>query len=500
MTESMMRQLWLHEQTPAVAADDLRVASHARAMPWTALSAKPPLQAGAVHPELGARDSVVLMLHVAAEIEHALMVQYLFAAYSIRDALPIPGSPDGSTTTKWRDLILQTAREEMGHFLTVQNALTLLGGATHLGRDSFPHRSRFYPFEFVLERLTVESLSRYIAAEMPQEALIPASILSPVQLAAIRAATGGAVNRVGLLFAAIDGAIGELDNRDLWPQHQPWQADGLSWNASFIRPADLPSPPNAARGVVASQMLTKADLLKVLGFVASQGESPDQMFLDSHFARFAQIYRELDRALQHDPTFSPTYPVLRNPNTTVPPDPQDILTPEEQARERVLASGRISDAKSSLWAHLFNLRYRLILTALHHSILLGPTTEPEGTPPLRLVRDTLVRWAFDEMVYGTGTIREMALLLVSLPSGIDEETAGPTFELPYTLELPACGPARWQLYHDLFDTSAELVNRLKSMTPTAPELVLLDGIVQRDSGPPTPSRRTFLELVKDLDV
>ena len=35
-------------------------------------------------PPLEPRDEAIYLLHAAAEIEHALMVQYLFAAYSLR--------------------------------------------------------------------------------------------------------------------------------------------------------------------------------------------------------------------------------------------------------------------------------------------------------------------------------------------------------------------------------------------------------------------------------
>ncbi|NEO02186.1 MAG: hypothetical protein F6K50_44540, partial [Moorea sp. SIO3I7] len=35
--------------------------------------------------ERNPRDEAALLLTVAAEVEHALMVQYLYAAYSVRD-------------------------------------------------------------------------------------------------------------------------------------------------------------------------------------------------------------------------------------------------------------------------------------------------------------------------------------------------------------------------------------------------------------------------------
>jgi len=41
-------------------------------------------------PPLEPRDEAIFLLTAAAEIEHALMVQYLFAAYSVR---VVPGDP-----------------------------------------------------------------------------------------------------------------------------------------------------------------------------------------------------------------------------------------------------------------------------------------------------------------------------------------------------------------------------------------------------------------------
>jgi hypothetical protein len=500
MTDRMMRLLWLGEQQARARDLAMAIARAGAAAPAAAVPAALGMPAaGSVHPELSVRDSLVLMLHVGAEIEHALLVQYLFAAYSIRTNMPIPGAPAGCTTTEWQDLILQTAREEMGHLLTIQNALTLLGGPLHFDRDNYPFSSRFYPYDFELERLTIESLSRYIAAEMPEEGLVPCSVLSAAQLAAIRQATGGAVNRVGLLFQAIATGIAALnEHEDLRPQDQPWQVDGGVWGATFLRPGDLPTPPQPARGVVASQMLTKGELAKVLGFVATQGESPDQMFADSHFSRFAKIYREFEAARKLDPSFDPARPILKNPNTTAPPDPHDVLTPTEQAREQVLAAGRLRDPKAQLWAHLFNLRYRILLTALHHHCLLGPIATPGAPSPATLVRDELAKWAFEEMLYGAGSLRDLAIHLGGLTSGIPGRTAGAPFELPYTLELPAQGPARWRLYAELFNASQVIVEDLRNLGPTPTETGYLCGIIQRDSGPPAPSRRDFLVRVKNL--
>src|SRR5215472_18062071 len=64
---------------------------------------------------------LVQLLHIASSIEHALMVQYLFAAYSLDDG--VENSEFREKVVLWRNLILSIAKEEMGHLLTVQNVL-----------------------------------------------------------------------------------------------------------------------------------------------------------------------------------------------------------------------------------------------------------------------------------------------------------------------------------------------------------------------------------------
>jgi hypothetical protein len=107
----------------------------------TALAEAAAEASGPLHdPRLEPRDEAVFLLTVAAEIEHALMVQYLYAAYSVRVA--------GDSTAELKavqDLLLQIAREEMGHLATVQNLLLLIGGPLSFDREHSPERQRDLP-------------------------------------------------------------------------------------------------------------------------------------------------------------------------------------------------------------------------------------------------------------------------------------------------------------------------------------------------------------------
>src|SRR3954454_8213395 len=108
------------------------------------------------------RDEVVFLLTAAAEIEHALMVQYLYAAYSVRIA-----DPHRQELTRVQAQLLQIAREEMGHLATVQNLLLLFGGPLNLERERSPYADTVSPFRFTLEPLTLDSLAKYVTAESP---------------------------------------------------------------------------------------------------------------------------------------------------------------------------------------------------------------------------------------------------------------------------------------------------------------------------------------------
>src|SRR5215472_16808322 len=79
----------------------------------------------------------VYLLQIAAEVEHALMAQYLYAAYSLDETF---NQGDGSETTqivdRWKRDLRVIARQEMAHFITVQNLLISLGAEVDVNREN----------------------------------------------------------------------------------------------------------------------------------------------------------------------------------------------------------------------------------------------------------------------------------------------------------------------------------------------------------------------------
>ena len=135
------------------------VAAAAAAVPKT-----PPID---VPFEFTAREYACMLLHIAAGIEHVLMVQYLYAGYSLGG--PQIPADKAAQVRQWQDVILGIAKEEMGHLMTVQNLLRCVGGTLSLDRGDYPWDSEFYPFAFRLEPLTRKSLAKYVVTESPDD-------------------------------------------------------------------------------------------------------------------------------------------------------------------------------------------------------------------------------------------------------------------------------------------------------------------------------------------
>jgi hypothetical protein len=62
-----------------------------------------------------------LLLRIAAEVEGALMVQYLYSAFSlVRGVVVNSGTGVQIQSDDWFDTIRSIAKQEMGHLITVQ--------------------------------------------------------------------------------------------------------------------------------------------------------------------------------------------------------------------------------------------------------------------------------------------------------------------------------------------------------------------------------------------
>jgi rubrerythrin len=149
------------------------------------------------------------LLREAANIEHALMVQYLFAAFSVKDRYQdLAGGPVESSGA-----LIGVAVQEMRHLARVNELLVALAAQPNLDREDFPIRTDVYPFALELEPLTRSSLAKYVTAESPLGALDPSTAPNEEERRFrndVAAELGGApVNHIGSLYGTIIARLQE---------------------------------------------------------------------------------------------------------------------------------------------------------------------------------------------------------------------------------------------------------------------------------------------------
>ena len=85
------------------------------------------------------REALIYMLCEAAELEHGIMCQYLFAAFSLkqREDEGLTGG-ELAAVNRWRTAISHVATEEMLHLALVHNLLSAIGAAPHFGASEPP--------------------------------------------------------------------------------------------------------------------------------------------------------------------------------------------------------------------------------------------------------------------------------------------------------------------------------------------------------------------------
>jgi rubrerythrin len=411
--------------------------------------------------ELSWLDYLVMLLHIGAEIEQGLMVEYLYAAYSLGgDQVP---EDRRKAVQRWRDAILTVAREEMGHLLSVQNVLCLLGAAPNLDREDYPWDTGVYPFPFTLEPLTADSLSLYVFAEMPEEQVFKRPHLPEryrrflrddlphiQEVVARRSAGQGGGHRVGALYEEIVTLLGDdrrIPDSAFHAETLPFQATFAEWGREYRPPArrldaggspesgPAPAEPHAwPAHVIVDPMATRTEAVAAVREIAAQGEAPHLRRREtgepSHFDRFLEIYQELGP----QPGWSPARAVPVNPTADAIENPQ---------------------ARS--WAHLFNVRYRMLLSYLAHTFRLARVTPPDQPS----VRAATMHRVFGEMY----NLKTIAGILVRLPfhraaGGHGPQWAGPPFEMPYSVVLPPGEADAWRVHLELLEAAEHLRRRL----------------------------------------
>jgi hypothetical protein len=345
-------------------------------------------------------EELLIAFAEAAELEHSLICQYLFAANSIKVDATRDGisAADATKFRLWREQILVVARQEMGHLGTVWNLTALIGGAAHASRANFPQPSgRYYPpaIDFALTRFGEDTLARFIEFERPEEQKFAETLRPPDPLI---------YKRVGDLYHQIRQAISSLPEDQLLIDASAVE-DQVSWSNS----------------VTLKTAVTRQQALDAVDFIIEQGEGAPGARAGSHFDRFRTLLADL-KAHRAAGGVEPARGVAPNPISTVHRDAVNGTMILDVNAIRAMAS--------------FNLLYRCLVDGLRHYYSAG-TESSDQHENLKAVCYQLMH----------NCLRPLADLLTQLPAGLqDPQTrAGPSFEFYGDEALSSRPKAAWQL-------------------------------------------------------
>jgi hypothetical protein len=385
------------------------------------------------------REALIYMICEAAELEHGLMCEYLFAAFSLKDRVD-EGVTEAQLAAiqRWRSTVLGVAAQEMLHLALTANMLTALGASPHLSRPNLPQPARHYPASVRLALLPFgeQALRHFMYLERPEGMdLDDAEGLDAVKGAVPVMSEQEIVPRlqefatVGHLYRSIESGFGHLVEKlgaDRVfvgpPQAQVTQAN-FAWPQ--LRPiTDLASATSAVEAIV------------------EQGEGPRGDWRQAHFGRFVGVLDEFLALRKADPTFEPARPVATA-----------TVRPGERDSDGLL----ISDPLTAKVADLDNVVYEVLLLLLYR--LLSRIDESDAETA------TLADVAVGLMVDG---IEPLGKVLTMLPVGPGSPgvTAGAPFELFYQPDyLLPHRRAAWLLISERLAEAAALAAHLSDALP-----------------------------------
>ncbi len=382
------------------------------------------------------REALIYMLCEAAELEHGIMCQYLYAAFSLKQ-----GADEGLTdeelaaVRRWRKGIAHVATQEMLHLALVHNLLSAIGAAPHLTRPNLPQPANYYPAGVQLALLPFgePALQHFMFLERPEgmdlqdaEGLRAVGRAQPHLTERDIVPRGQDFATVGHLYRSIEAGLRHLS-----------EVHGEDW--LFVGPPRAQATTEDFGWPELIPVTDLASALQAIDEILEQGEGPRGHWRDAHFGQFVEILDEYQQMHAAHPDFNPVRPVVA---ANVRPHERDI-----EVR-------LITDPLTARVADLFNVGYEILLQTLERYFA---HTE-ESDAQLKTLADVTVGLMI-------GVLRPLGDLITTLPAGPDYpgQTAGPTFELFYEDDyLMPHREAAWALLAERMDEAAGLCLQLQA--------------------------------------
>jgi CDGSH-type Zn-finger protein/truncated hemoglobin YjbI len=386
------------------------------------------------------REALIYMLCEAAELEHGIMCQYLFAAFSLKQR-----EDEGLTkrelaaVTRWRTAISHVATEEMLHLALVHNLLSAIGAAPHFGRPNLPAPAHHYPagVNLTLVPFGERALQHFIFLERPEgmeyegaEGLdIPAHEAVPLMAERDIVPQPQDFATVGHLYRSIEHGFDRLSAK-------------LGEESLFVGP---PRAQAMAANFTWPELVAVTDLAsahRAVDTILEQGEGARGDWKHAHFGQFVQILDDYRAMSAANPKFDPVRPVMF---ATVRRCEHDETVP--QIGERV--TSRCGD--------LFNVSYEILLQTFERYFAHTEETDAQ--------LETLAGATVALMVR---VLKPLGNLITTLPVGPDYPAmnAGPSFELFYENDyLMPHRAAAWALLEERIREAGNFCGLIQEIAP-----------------------------------
>jgi hypothetical protein len=395
---------------------------------------------------LAHREALIYTLGKAAELEHLVMLQYLFAAFSLKQGVSEGiAAEQVAAVGRWRKTLLGIAEQEMLHLALVQNLLTAVGAAPRLARPNFPMPAYSYPAGVRIELLPFgePALRHFAFLERPEGMDMEDAdgFAAMAEAVALPHDEGDQIvphlqefDTIGQLYRSIEAGFEQLAGR-------------IGTERLFIGPRNAQATEEHFRWGELVAVTDLASARQAIATIVEQGEGALGEWRDAHFGRLLGILDEYLELRKSDPTFEPARPVLA---ANVRPQATGVPMP------------LISDPGTTRAMDLLNVTYEVLLQLLSRYF----AHADESPEQLAVLADISVGLMY-------AAIKPLGTVVTTLPVGMDRPgaTAGPGFELFYQVDyLLPHREAAWVLMEErLRDAAAFAVRCGQACTPALME-------------------------------
>jgi hypothetical protein len=381
------------------------------------------------------REALIYTLGKAAELEHLVMLQYLFAAFSLKQSEDEGLTPDAlAAVQRWRRTLLEIGGQEMLHLALVQNLLTAVGAAPRLARPNFPMSAYAYPAGVRIELLPFSeaALRHFAFLERPDGMDIEDAegFAAMEEAIALPHDEGDEIvphlqefETIGDLYRSIQAGLAHLERR-------------LGTDRLFVGPPAAQATEDHFKWPELVAVTDLASARQAIDTIVEQGEGAQGEWRDAHFGRLLGVLDEYLEMKSADPSFEPARPVVA---ANVRPQPTGIVVPQ------------ITDAGTTRCMDLLNVCYEVLLQLLSRYF----AHTDESPEQLEVLADVSVGLMF-------AAVKPLGSVVTSLPVGshLPGATAGPGFELFYQVDyLLPHQKAAWVLMEERLRDAAAFARR-----------------------------------------